>query len=172
MEFLFHTDSPLGAITLASDGRALTGLWFDGQKYFAAGLSADAEERALPVFEATLRWLDVYFQGGLGAPAGDPLRQYRELWGSFRPHRGKPGPAPFLRPGGGRRRRPQPHLPHRPLSPGPWRGRQPHRLRRGRGQKGKASPAGGRPPVLIPEREIRTFLPGKRAAFREIELPS
>ena len=27
--------SPLGGITMASDGNALTGLWFDGQKYFA-----------------------------------------------------------------------------------------------------------------------------------------
>ena len=27
--------SPLGGITMASDGTALTGLWFDGHKYFA-----------------------------------------------------------------------------------------------------------------------------------------
>ena len=31
MEYTHHYDSPLGGITLASDGNALTGLWFDGQ---------------------------------------------------------------------------------------------------------------------------------------------
>ena len=36
MDYIHHYASPLGGITLASDGSALTGLWFDGQKYFAA----------------------------------------------------------------------------------------------------------------------------------------
>ena len=31
MDYKWHYDSPLGGITLASDGEALTGLWFDGQ---------------------------------------------------------------------------------------------------------------------------------------------
>ena len=31
-------DSQLGEITLAGEGEALTGLWFDGQKYFPQGL--------------------------------------------------------------------------------------------------------------------------------------
>ena len=58
-----HYASPLGAITMASDGTALTGLWFDGQKYFGATLSADAAERDLPVFAQASRWLDLYFAG-------------------------------------------------------------------------------------------------------------
>ena len=45
MEYISHYDSPLGGITLAGDGQALTGLWFDGQKYFAAGLDPEHEER-------------------------------------------------------------------------------------------------------------------------------
>ena len=63
MRYTFHYDSPLGGITLASDGGALSGLWFDGQKYFGAGLQKEAEERKLPVFEETARWLDIYFSG-------------------------------------------------------------------------------------------------------------
>ena len=43
MRYTFHYDSPLGGITLASDGEALSGLWFDGQKYFGAGLQKEAE---------------------------------------------------------------------------------------------------------------------------------
>ena len=34
MDYISHYNSPLGGITLASDGEALTGLWFDGQKFF------------------------------------------------------------------------------------------------------------------------------------------
>ena len=57
MEWTRHIDSPLGGITLASDGEALTGLWFDGQKRFADTLTDDGGERALAVFDETERWL-------------------------------------------------------------------------------------------------------------------
>lgn len=63
MDYVWHYDSPLGGITLASDGKALTGLWFDGQKHFAATLGGAPEEKPLPVFEQTVRWLDAYFAG-------------------------------------------------------------------------------------------------------------
>ena len=63
MDYTHHCDSPLGGITLASDGDALTGLWFDGQKYFADTLSGGSVEKALPVFEEAERWLEVYFSG-------------------------------------------------------------------------------------------------------------
>ena len=42
--------SPLGAITLASDGKALTGLWFDGQKYFGSTLPQQARDRGTAPF--------------------------------------------------------------------------------------------------------------------------
>ena len=48
---------------MASDGDALIGLWFDGQKYFADVLDDEYEERKLPVFDETKRWLDTYFDG-------------------------------------------------------------------------------------------------------------
>lgn len=64
MDYTTHYDSPLGGITLGSDGKALVGLWFDGQKYFADVLDPVYEERPdLPVFEETCRWLDEYFSG-------------------------------------------------------------------------------------------------------------
>ena len=63
MEYIHHYDSPLGGITIASDGHALTGLWFDGQKYYADTLDDDHIEKALPVFDETERWLDIYFGG-------------------------------------------------------------------------------------------------------------
>ena len=63
MEYTNCYLSPLGGITLASDGEALTGLWFEGQKYYAATLAAEHEARALPVFDEAARWLDLYFSG-------------------------------------------------------------------------------------------------------------
>ena len=63
MVYIKYTDSPLGRILLSSDGEALTGLWFDGQKYCGAGLAADCAERELDVFVLAERWLAVYFGG-------------------------------------------------------------------------------------------------------------
>lgn len=63
MEYIHKYRSLLGGITAASDGSYLTGLWFDGQRYFADTLSDKYEEKNLPVFEQTDRWLDIYFGG-------------------------------------------------------------------------------------------------------------
>ena len=63
MDYIHHYESPLGGITLASDGEALIGLWFDGQKYFADSLDGDTEERDLPIFDEADRWLELYFSG-------------------------------------------------------------------------------------------------------------
>ena len=48
---------------MASDGTHLIGLWFNGQKYFADTLPAHPQEKALPIFKQTMRWLDTYFSG-------------------------------------------------------------------------------------------------------------
>lgn len=80
MQYTATYRSPLGGITLSSDGEHLCGLWFDGGKYFAATLDAEHHQRDLPVFEETRRWLDRYFQGGIPdftpplAPSGSPFR--------------------------------------------------------------------------------------------------
>lgn len=63
MEYVSYYESPLGGITLASDGEALIGLWFDKQKYFADALDEKHEEKELQIFGQTKRWLDIYFSG-------------------------------------------------------------------------------------------------------------
>lgn len=62
MQYINHYQSPLGSITMASNGNAITGLWFDGQKYFPNNLQ-HAQNKNLPVFAETKRWLDIYFSG-------------------------------------------------------------------------------------------------------------
>ena len=63
MYYTYRYASPLGGITMASDGVNLTGLWFDGQKYFAADLPESHTEKYLCVFGQTEQWLDFYFSG-------------------------------------------------------------------------------------------------------------
>ena len=63
MDYTHHYDSPLGGITIASDGEAIIGLWFDGQKIFAETLQQEHKEMELPVFKMAERWLDQYFSG-------------------------------------------------------------------------------------------------------------
>ena len=63
MTYLTRLDSPLGPLYLASDGEALTGLWMEHQKYFAAGLEAETVERPdLPAFRQASEWLEAYFE--------------------------------------------------------------------------------------------------------------
>lgn len=63
MTYIQHYASPLGDMTLASDGTFLTGAWFANQKYFGQSLSPDSMPKALPILQQTAAWLDVYFQG-------------------------------------------------------------------------------------------------------------
>ncbi|MBE5807048.1 MAG: methylated-DNA--[protein]-cysteine S-methyltransferase [Clostridiales bacterium] len=80
MTYIHHVDSPLGGITMASDGDALTGLWFDGQRHFPKALAGRAELTYLPVFEQAEAWLRIYFSGrdpGFTPPlslSGTPFR--------------------------------------------------------------------------------------------------
>ena len=63
MDYVHHYNSPLGNITLVSDGTALVGLWFDEQRFFADSLPQKHVEESLPVFKQADRWLDLYFNG-------------------------------------------------------------------------------------------------------------
>lgn len=67
-------DSPLGQLTLASDGEAIIGLWIEGQKYFAAGIPTNLPvSDDLPVFWKARDWLDRYFSGERPLPGELPL---------------------------------------------------------------------------------------------------
>lgn len=73
-------DSPVGALTAASDGQAITGLWMKGQKYEADTLESPVE-KDVPALEQARAWLDAYFAGKNPpidfplAPKGSAFRQ-------------------------------------------------------------------------------------------------
>ena len=84
MMYTLHYDSPLGGILLAADEVGLTGLWFDGEKYFADALDPEHKAQETPILREAKRWLDVYFCGQEPDftpplhPIGSPFRQ--EVW--------------------------------------------------------------------------------------------
>lgn len=84
MIYTQHYESPLGGILLAADEIGLTGLWFDGEKYYADNLAAEHEARDTQALGAAKRWLDVYFAGKEPDflpplhPIGSTFRQ--EVW--------------------------------------------------------------------------------------------
>ncbi len=63
MTYISYYDSPLGRMLLSSSQAGLTGLWFCGQKYFAAGLDDERCEEKNGVIADAERWLDLYFSG-------------------------------------------------------------------------------------------------------------
>lgn len=63
MTYTQQYTSPLGGILLAADDIGLTGLWFEGQNFFADDLPDERIERETPILIDAKRWLDVYFTG-------------------------------------------------------------------------------------------------------------
>lgn len=74
--------SPVGLMTLASDGDSLVGLWLEGQKYFGGTIpEAMTEKNHMPIFDATKKWLERYFAKEMPAISELPLAP---IGGAFR----------------------------------------------------------------------------------------
>ena len=63
MEYICKIKSPIGMLTVSSDGKNISGLWIKGQKYFLKTLGENVQEENLPIFEKVQKWLDIYFSG-------------------------------------------------------------------------------------------------------------
>lgn len=90
MHYYTYYDSPVGRLLLECDGTALTGLWIENQKYYAAG-AADVRniDDTQPVFDAARTWLDEYFAGVAPMSPCPPLRPrgtdfQRRVWDALR----------------------------------------------------------------------------------------
>ena len=74
--------SPVGEITLASEGANLVGLWLQGQKYHGGTISAEMINKDdLAIFDKTKKWLDKYFSGERPSASDLPLSP---IGGTFR----------------------------------------------------------------------------------------
>lgn len=70
---IYH--SPIGHLTLLSDGTHLLGLWIEGQKHFNAKLiDGSIHDDTLPLWKEVQSWLDRYFAGEAPTPDQLPLK--------------------------------------------------------------------------------------------------
>ena len=73
--------SLLGDMLLSADETGLTGVWFEGQKYFANTLPVERVSQETKILTEAKKWLDLYFSGKEPNfipplhPAGSPFRQ-------------------------------------------------------------------------------------------------
>lgn len=70
MKYKCRIISPLGYLVMGSDGESLTELDFESTMGNTSGFKEDplseakeVEEKELPIFQETSRWLDIYFAG-------------------------------------------------------------------------------------------------------------
>lgn len=62
----FSTDytSPIGELLIVSDGEAVCGVWFYGQKHFLSSIDGEiTENNELAIFKKVKNWFDDYFKG-------------------------------------------------------------------------------------------------------------
>jgi methylated-DNA-[protein]-cysteine S-methyltransferase len=81
MRYYTEYPSPIGPLTLVSDGSALTGLWMQTQHFDVSGLT---RQDCLPLFTEVSEWMDAYFAGNPVAttftlsPAGTAFQ--KKVW--------------------------------------------------------------------------------------------
>ncbi len=77
MIYLTEYPSPVGKLTIASNGKSITGLWIEGQKYFADTLTeTPVMKNDLQIFFKAKSWLNGYFSGERPSPYELPLSPY------------------------------------------------------------------------------------------------
>lgn len=68
---ILQISSPIGQLSLKSNGAQVTGLWMEAQRFHPQIPQA---ETADPILEQAVRWLDAYFRGLQPDPATIPLK--------------------------------------------------------------------------------------------------
>lgn len=61
-KWIYKTPNNFDDMLMNSDGEYLTGLWFIDSKDASKHI-IDCEEKDLPIFRETVKWLDIYFSG-------------------------------------------------------------------------------------------------------------
>lgn len=61
-KWVYKTPDDFDDMLISSDGKYLTGLWFIGSRDDSKH-TTECEEKNLPIFKETSKWLDIYFSG-------------------------------------------------------------------------------------------------------------
>ena len=61
-KYKYKTPDGFADMIMNSDGEYLTGLWFESSRDYSKH-EINCEEKELPIFRETIRWLDIYFSG-------------------------------------------------------------------------------------------------------------
>lgn len=61
-KYIYKTPEGFSNMIMNSDGEYLTGLYFEGSND-SSKHEKNCEEKQLPIFEETIKWLDIYFRG-------------------------------------------------------------------------------------------------------------
>jgi methylated-DNA-[protein]-cysteine S-methyltransferase len=74
MNYMQYETPLIGTLTVASDGEAISGCWFDNDRYFGYGVDERMElNEDDPVLVQAREWLDRYFAGEAPDPRELPL---------------------------------------------------------------------------------------------------
>ena len=63
-KYSYQTPEGFSNMIMNSDGECLTGLWFEGSRDTSKH-DINCEEKDLPIFKETSKWLDIYFKGNV-----------------------------------------------------------------------------------------------------------
>lgn len=86
MQYTTTYESPLGRILLAADEKGLTGLWFEGQKYFALYLDKEHRQEETPLLEDAKNGLTSTLPGKIPASSHRCIlrgRTFKRRYGRF-----------------------------------------------------------------------------------------
>ena len=61
-KYKYQTPNGFSNMLMNSDGKYLTGLWFEGSRD-SSNHEINCEEKELQIFKETSKWLDIYFSG-------------------------------------------------------------------------------------------------------------
>ena len=61
MQYKMTYKSPVGDLTITTDGQNVTGLWFENQQNYESLLNDIVKEQHQPIFDKVTHWLDEYF---------------------------------------------------------------------------------------------------------------
>lgn len=61
-KYKYKTPNGFSDLLMNSDGEYLTGLWFEGSRD-SSKHEINCEEKYLPIFKETIKWLDIFFSG-------------------------------------------------------------------------------------------------------------